>query len=68
MAEADRIPSHRSTSSMPVGLLEELTEQATPEIRVHEVARARRRAADRAYDDGAVVAEIASRLLTLSAG
>ena len=52
-------------SSVPAGLLDEL--RATPVIRLDEVARGRQHAADRTYEDGAVVVEIATQLLTLSA-
>jgi hypothetical protein len=62
MAEADRTPR-----PLPVGLLESLTATSAQEIRVDEVARGRRSVASRAYEDGAVVEEIASQLLTLSA-
>ena len=51
---------------MPAGLLEELTAPGAQEIRLDEVARCRRHAADRAFDDGAVVEEIATQLLELS--
>jgi hypothetical protein len=50
-----------------LGLLETLTATSSAEIRVEEVARGRRHAADRAYDDGAVVEAIAGELLVLSA-
>ena len=63
MAEADRTP-RRPCPSVPDGLLAALT--APPVIRLDEVARARRHAADRAFDDGAVVVEIAEQLLSLS--
>ena len=65
MAEAPRTPTFRCTTSVPDGLLEEL--RATPVIRLDEVAKGRQHAADRAYEDGAVVVEIATQLLTLSA-
>ena len=60
MAEADRTPR-----PLPLGLLEHLATSAQ-DIRVDGVARGRRCAADRAYDDRAVVEEIASQLLLLS--
>lgn len=52
---------------MPVGLLEQLTASSAQEIRLDEVARARQHVADRAYDDGDVIIEIATQLLSLSA-
>lgn len=64
MAEADRTPRHFRTS-VPVGLLERLNAPAV--IRLDEVARGRQYAAERAYDDGDVVVEIATQLLSLSA-
>lgn len=64
MAEADRTPS-RVRPSVPSGLLDALA--TPPLIRLDEVARARQRAADRAYDDGEVVVGIAEHLLSLSA-
>jgi hypothetical protein len=70
MAELDRTPRQRHPRSVPAGLLEELRAEATTAnqaIRDGEVARARQHAADRAYDDGAVVEEIAEQLLSLSA-
>lgn len=71
MAEADRTPRHRSTTeprSLPTGLLERLTAPGGKvEIRLDEVARARQHMAERAFDDGAVVEEIAGQLLALSA-
>ena len=65
MAEADRTTRHRCETSVPDGLLDEL--RAIPVIRLDEVARGRQHAADRAYEDGDVVVEIATQLLTLSA-
>ena len=65
MAEAERTPSDLRTTSVPAGLLAELT--AIPVIRLVEVERGRRHAADRAYEDGDVVVEIAAQLLLLSA-
>lgn len=72
MAEADRParnqPMSASLGVVPRGLLAELTAPPPrPGIRIAEVARGRRHAANRAYDDGAVVAEIANELLKLSA-
>lgn len=63
MAEVDRTPS-RAHPSVPDGLLAMLTEPSV--IRLDEVARGRRHAADRAYEDGDVVVEIAVQLLSLS--
>ena len=63
MAEVNRTPS-RVRPSVPSGLLDALA--TPPVIRLNEVARARRQAADRAYDDGEVVVRIAERLLSLS--
>lgn len=65
MAEADRTPTEPRGAALPEGLLDEL--RATPVIRLREVARGRRHAVDRAYDDGDVVDEIAMKLLSLSA-
>lgn len=64
MAEADRTPSD-VRASVPEGLLAELSAPAV--VRLVEVERGRRHAADRAYDDGDVVDEIAVQLLSLSA-
>jgi hypothetical protein len=61
----DQVPL--ATSSLPTGLLEELTRRDDHEIRAVEVARGRQVAVDRAFEDGAVVHEIASQLLLLSA-
>ena len=67
MAEADRTNrDRRTTTSLPVGLLEALTTSGSQELRVDEVARGRRHAAARTFDDGAVVEEIASPLLEFS--
>lgn len=66
MAEDIRTPRQLRTG-VPVGLLEELTAGSAHEIRLDDVARARQHADDRAYDDGAVIEEIASQLLALSA-
>ena len=65
MGQADHTSRDLRTTSVPEGLLAELT--ATPVIRLDEVERGRRHAADRAYDDGDVVVEIAAQLLSLSA-
>ena len=66
MAEEDRTDRRPESRQVPAGLVEELASPDRSVIRLDEVARGRRRAADRAYDDGAVVAEIASQLLLLS--
>ena len=58
MAEADRTPHRPDASPGPT--------PTTTAIRPSEVARGRRQAAQRAYEDQDVVAEIASRLLLLS--
>ena len=58
-------PTHAATD-VPQGLLEELSRSGDEGVRAFEVARGRRRAFERAYDDGDVVDEIASRLLVLS--
>ncbi len=54
-------------ASLPAGLLEQLTAGPTVTLRAAHVARARRHAAVRAFDDREVVVEIASQLLLLSA-
>ena len=51
---------------LPEGLLAELAAPPVAGARRAEVARARRHAADRSYDDGRVVDEIATQLLALS--
>ena len=71
MAEVPRPPGPTPDSplaELPHGLIEELARPAggPASIRPVEVARGRRRAFERAFDDGAVVDEIASRLLVLS--
>ncbi len=63
MAEAPR-NGHETT--VPEGLLARLAVWPPDPVRPAEVARGRRRARDRAYDDGDVVREIASQLLLLS--
>lgn len=50
-------------TAVPEGLLKALVARPDSPIRRDEVARARRHAADRRFDDGAVRAEIASQLL-----
>ena len=55
-----------ATTDVPHGLVEELSRPAGQAIRPYEVARCRQRAVERAFDDGDVVDEIASRLLVLS--
>jgi hypothetical protein len=66
MAEDPRTPGPDSTTDVPRGLLEALARPSDECIRAYEVARGRRRAVERAFDDGDVVDEIASRLLVLS--
>lgn len=66
MAEAPRTPGPASPPTLPDGFVEELVARPPAEIRPSEVARARRRAEARAFDDGEVVEEIASQLLQLS--
>lgn len=51
---------------LPEGLLDDLATPAPSGIRRAEVDRARRHVADRSYDDGRVVDEIATQLLALS--
>ena len=65
MAEAERTSRSLRILTVPEGLLEAL--RAEPVVRLDEVERGRRHAADRAYEDGDVVNEIATQLLTLSA-
>ena len=55
----------RMQQSLPAGLVEELSDRR---IRSEEVARARRRAVARCFDEGEVVEEIAFQLLLISAG
>lgn len=57
----------RMQHSFPAGLVEELSDMPN-EIRTAEVARARQRAMERCFDDGAVVEEIAAQLLLISTG
>ena len=64
MAEVDRIPTDRRIPGVPERLLEEL--RATPVIRLDEVEKGRQHAAARTYEDGDVVVEIATQLLSLS--
>lgn len=52
--------------AIPAGLLEKLTGAPPAQIRLDEVARARRRAVARAFDDDEVYEEIASQLLQMS--
>jgi hypothetical protein len=66
MAEAPRNPGPDSTTDVPRGLLEALARPDHVGVRAYEVARGRQRAVERAFDDGEVVDEIASRLLVLS--
>ncbi|HUP87064.1 MAG TPA: hypothetical protein VM143_15535 [Acidimicrobiales bacterium] len=66
MAEADRTAA-RDRTNLPSGLLDDLVAVPPAGSRVDEVARARRLAEVRAFDDGAVVEAIASELLLLSA-
>ena len=51
---------------LPEGLLAELATPVPSGTRRAELARARRHVADRSYDDGRVVDEIAVQLLALS--
>ena len=62
MADAPR----NDRLQVPEGLLDELAAPAANGIRPAQVARARRHAAARSFDDGQVVDEIASQLLALS--
>jgi hypothetical protein len=66
MPEDPRTPGTDPAADVPRGLLEALAQPPDARIRAYEVARGRQRAVDRAYDDGDVVDEIASRLLVLS--
>jgi hypothetical protein len=66
MAEPRNPGPDPMATDIPTGLLEALSRPAAEPIRAFEVARGRRRAFERAYDDGDVVDEIASRLLVLS--
>ena len=59
MAEAPR-------NDLDLPLLADLSTHVAGAIRPDEVARARRHAVDRTYDDGAVVEEIAVQILLLS--
>jgi hypothetical protein len=59
-------PDPTATPDVPLGLLEELSRPGDEVVRAFEVARCRQRAVERAFDDGDVVHEIASRLLVLS--
>jgi hypothetical protein len=63
MAEA---PRNQHDVDIPKGLLEQLSGASPDEIRPSEVARARRRALARAFDNVRVYEEIASQLLLLS--
>lgn len=63
MAEA---PRNDLDLPVPEGLLADLTSPAGDRIRLDEVARARRHAAARAYDEPPVVDEIAAQILLLS--
>jgi hypothetical protein len=63
MAEA---PRNQHDDDIPKGLLEQLAGASPDEIRPIEVARARRRAVARAFDNVRVCEEIASQLLLLS--
>ena len=64
MADAPR--TDHDDVHLPEGLLAELATPPRDGIRPEEVARGRRHAAERAYDEGEVVEEIASQLLLLS--
>lgn len=63
MAEAHR---NDLDPSFPEGLLAGLRSFPDGAIRPEEVARARRHAAARTFDDGAVVEEIAAQILLFS--
>jgi hypothetical protein len=65
MAEAPR--NGHPDANVPGGLLEGLASPCVPGIREDEVVRARIHAAARVFDDVAVIEEIASQLLALSA-
>ena len=66
MAEAPRTTGPDPSSTVPRGLLEALAQTDHAAVRPYEVARGRLRAIERAFDDGDVVDEIATRLLVLS--
>lgn len=63
MAEA---PRNDLDPAVPEGLLAGLSPSTGDPIRPDEVARARRHAAARAYDERPVVEEIAAQILLLS--
>jgi hypothetical protein len=63
MADA---PHTGRNERLPDGLIEELASSADDPIRPDEVARARRQADARAFDDKQVCEEIAVQLLQLS--
>jgi hypothetical protein len=67
MADTTDQTTTTAEATVPQGLLEELTRPGAAAIRPFEVARGRQAAVERAFDDGAVVDEIASQLLLLSA-
>jgi hypothetical protein len=68
MAEAPRNGQTAGAGVPPISraLLAELAEPGPHTIRPTEVARGRRHAASRVFDDGEVVVEVASQLLLLS--
>jgi hypothetical protein len=69
MRDAPHIrPADGAAPTLPAGLLEELAASGRQAIRPNEVARGRRHAASRVFDDGDVVEEIATQLLALSRG
>jgi hypothetical protein len=59
-------PHNGRNDPLPDGLMEELSSTDGDQIRPDEVARARRQAVARAFDDRHVCEEIASQMLHLS--